>query len=341
MKKIISLILFVGFLSGSLYAKELPSKVRVVIGSKSTGGDTYQASAIITKALGKKLGVNFKVDAVGSSAGFRTLKRVSDGNTIMIFHDSSYLGLLYGKKTLPNLFKEFIIGPIFAINPGNAYAVPKSSPYKTAEDVIKAVGADNKKVKVSIQPRGVSEIGYSALKNAIKLKYPGKEKNLIALNAGSQASKDQQLFDGLADVISASIQANEQYTQLPKSDQKAMRFIWLTASNKTIQNAPTKGYGKTSRDDMLKWTEGKVDVPMGNGKNFTFEKEFFFVFNTKMDKSIIAQIEKGLQELFAEGEIQETLKKSFFIPKLLTAAESKKRLDQKRMEYQAIIDSIK
>ena len=37
-------------------ADSIPDKVRVVIGSKSTGGDTYQSSAILAEALSAKLG---------------------------------------------------------------------------------------------------------------------------------------------------------------------------------------------------------------------------------------------------------------------------------------------
>ncbi|SIT18577.1 hypothetical protein SAMN02744133_10713 [Thalassospira xiamenensis M-5 = DSM 17429] len=42
-------------------AADLPSNVRLVIGSKSTGGDTYQNSAIIAEALSKKLDINSRL----------------------------------------------------------------------------------------------------------------------------------------------------------------------------------------------------------------------------------------------------------------------------------------
>ena len=210
----------------------IKGNLRIVIGSKSTGGDTYQNSSIVANALAEKLGINVKVDAVGSSAGFKALDRAGvKGNTIMIFHDQAYLGYLYGKKGYFDIFSKYIIGPSIAINPGNAYLVPKNSPYQTAEDVINACG-NGTKVRVAIQPGGVSEIGYTALKNAVSIMYPGKEKNLVALNTGSQSMKNQLLFDGQADLINGSVQANEQYTRLPKEDQKAMRFIWLTARKK-------------------------------------------------------------------------------------------------------------
>jgi ABC-type glycerol-3-phosphate transport system substrate-binding protein len=74
-------------------ATKFPRNLRVVIGSKSTGGDTYQNSAIVAEVLAEKLGINVKVDAVGSTAAFKTIERVSNGSVIMIFHDQAYLGL--------------------------------------------------------------------------------------------------------------------------------------------------------------------------------------------------------------------------------------------------------
>jgi len=308
---------------GMAAEKLIKGNLRIVIGSKSTGGDTYQNSSIVAEALAKKLDINVKVDAVGATAAFRTIERMgARGNTIMIFHDQSYLGYLYGVSGYENIFQKYIVGPTVAINPGNAYLVPKKSPFQNLEDVIEACGKGTK-VRVAIQPGGVSEIGYSALKNAIKLKYPGKEGNLVAVNTGSQADKNQLLFQGQADVINGSVQANEQYTRLPAEDQKAMRFIWLTARSQTIEQANPEGLGKTSRH------------------HFTFDKEFFFLYNKEMDPKIVAYLDKALSEIYAEGKIQKAQKKAFFIPDFLPSKEAQAHLKQKMGEYQKIISAIR
>jgi len=320
--------------------KMIKGNLRIVIGSKSTGGDTYQNSSIVAKELAKKLGINVKVDAVGASAAFKTLARMSNGNTIMIFHDQSYLGNLYGVKGYDDIFEKYIVGPTIAINPGNAYLVPKKSPYKNLEDLMAACGKGTR-VRVAIQPGGVSEIGYSALKNAIKIQYPGMEKNLVAVNTGSQSAKNQLLFDGQADLINGSVQANEQYTRLPADDQKAMRFLWLTARNKTIAQTRAEGMGKTSRGQLLSYVAPNVAVPMGGGKNFTFDKEFFFLYNKKMKPELVAYFDKALTEIFAEGKIQDIQKKSFFIPNFMPSAEAQEYLKAKREQYRNIIKAIK
>ncbi|WP_102222888.1 type 2 periplasmic-binding domain-containing protein [Acidimangrovimonas sediminis] len=325
---------------GALAAGKLPRNVRLVIGSKSTGGDTYQNSAIVADALAKELDINIKVDAVGATQAFKALERDSRGTTMMIFHDQSYLGWLYGRTGYVDPFKTYAIGPTVAINPGNAYLVAKNSPYKTMGDVFKAA-ADGKRIRVAIQPGGVSEIGFSAMKNAAKVMHPGSEKNLVAVNTGSQSDKNQALWDDLADVINGSIQANEQFTQLDASDKKAMRFIWITARQKTLEQAPEKGMGKTTRDDLLKYASPETSVTLDGKKDFTFDKEFFFMFNKKMDPAIIETVNQGLAAVFKKGEIQKRQKAAFFIPNYLPTDQALAHLKDKADTYAKVIKDIR
>jgi len=334
----------IAIVSGALVQAEaagtkFPNNLRIVIGSKSTGGDTYQNTAIVADALAKKLGINVKVDAVGASAAFKILKRVSNGSTIMVFHDQSYLGYLYGRKGYEHPFENYRVGPTVAINPGNAYLVAKKSPYKNIAELMAAC-AGGKDIRVAIQPGGVSEIGYSALKNAIRIQHPGKESCLVAVNRGSQSDKNQAMFDGLADLINGSVQANEQYTRLPADDQKAMRFVWLTARNATINQANPEGMGQTSRADLLKYVDPNVNVTQDGTKNFTFDKEFFFLFNKDMNPALVAELDKALTEIFAEGKIQQTQKKSFFIPNFMPSANAEVYLKDKMAQYKIVIKAI-
>lgn len=321
------------------YAAELPKNVRLVIGSKSTGGDTYQNSAIVAEALAEKLGVNIKVDAVGSTEAFKALSRDKRGTTLMIFHDQAYLGNLYGRKGYSDPFANYKIGPTVAINPGNSYLVPKDSKFNSMDDILSAA-ASGEKVRVAIQPGGVSEIGFSAMKNAAKVTSPGSEENLVAVNTGSQSDKNQAMFDDLADVINGSIQANEQFTQLPAEDQKAMRFIWVTARTATLDQAPAKGMGNTTRDQLLSFSSPKTNVTLDGSSNFTFDKEFYFLYNKEMDDGIVKQIDTALAEIYSEGKIQERQKGSFFIPNFLPSDKALAHLTAKRDTYGKVIKDI-
>lgn len=321
------------------YAADMPKNLRLVIGSKSTGGDTYQNSSIVAKALAEKLGINIKVDAVGSTEAFKALGRDSRGTTMMIFHDQAYLGHIYGKKGYKDIFSAYTIGATVAINPGNAYAVPKNSPYQNMSDIFTAA-AEGTRIRVAIQPGGVSEIGFSAMKNAAKILNPGSEKNIVAVNTGGQADKNQLLFDGQADIINASVQANEQYTQLDADDQKAMRFIWLTAREKTLAQANPEGLGNTNRAALLEFASPETSVTLDGKFDFTFDKEFFFLFNKDMDPALIDIVDVALAEIYAEGEIQKIQKKSFFIPNFLPSMAAASHLNHKNATYSKVIDAI-
>lgn len=318
----------------------LSGNLRIVIGSNATSGDTYQNSAIVAEALSKKLGINAKVDPVGPTAAFQAIARSSDGSTIMLFHDQAYLGHLYKVRGYSDIFTDYMIGPTVAINPGDAFLVPASSPYKTIDDVLKAAG-EGKRVRVAIQPGGVSEIGYSAMKNAVKVRFPGKEVNLVPVNTGSQADKNQALFDGQADVINGSVQANEQYTRLPAGDQKAMRFVWIPARAETLQQANPEGMGQTMREQLLQYATPRASVTMDGKSNWVFDKEFFFLYNKDMKPEVVAALDKALAEIYAEGKIQEQQKKSFFIPNFKPSKEAAVYLKKKVETTARVIDSIR
>jgi len=341
MKKGLFIVFCLMAVTGFLFAegqaedsKLLKGNLRVVIGSSSTGGDTYVNSAIVAEALAAELGLNVKVDATGVNGAYDALSRDSSGHTIMIFHDQAYLGYLYGNEAYKNPFENYIVGPTVAINPGNAYLAPKDSPYNTLQDAIDAAG-NGTRVRVAIQPGGVSEIGFTAMKNAVAIQYPGMEDNMVAVNTGSQSDKDQLLFDRQADIINGSIQANEQYTRLPDGDIKAMKFLWVTARTQTISQANPEGYGETSRDDLLKYVEPKM------ANNFTFDKEFFILYNKDMDPALVTYFDNALKNIFAAGEIQKTQKKAFFIPNFKASSEASTYLEKKMNTYKGIIASLK
>ncbi len=306
----------------ALAEKVITGNLRIVIGSTSTGGDTYQNAAIVAEALAKKLDVNVKVDPVGPTAAFQAISRSSDGSTIMLFHDQSYLGYLYGVRGFSDIFTNYMVGPTVAINPGDAFLVPAKSPYKTIDDVIQAAG-NGTRVRVAVPAR-------RRLRNRLQRDEERRQGPLsrarkatwCAVNTGSQADKNQLLFDGQADVINGSVQANEQYTRLPADDQKAMRFVWIPARKQTLDQANPEGMGQTTREQLLQFATPKASVTMDGKKNWAFDKEFFFIYNKDMKPEVVAALDKALTEIYAEGKIQALQKKSFFIPNFMPSKEA-------------------
>ena len=318
----------------------IPGNVRVVIGSNATSGDTYQVSAIVADALSKKLNINAKVDPVGPTEALKAIARSDDGSTIMLFHDQSYVGYLYKVRGFTDIFKEFKIGPTLAVNPGDAFLVSAKSPYKTMEDILQAAGK-GQRIRVGIQPGGTSALGFTAMKNAVEVRFPGKEGNIVAVNTGSQSDKNQLLFDNNADVINGSVQANEQYTRLPADDQKAMRFVWITAKKETLVQANPEGLGQTSRDQLVEFATPKVSVTLDGKQDWAFDKEFFLIYNKDMKPEVVAALDKALSEIYADSAINNALKKAFFIPNFKPSKDALPNLSAKYETTKKMIEKIK
>lgn len=335
----VSALAFVGLPAVSA-AQDLPRTIRMVIGSTSTGGDTYQNASLVAEALSSHLGINIKVDPVGPSEGLKAIGRDSRGTTIMLHHDQVYLSHLYGVPGNDDPFANYSIGPTVAINPGDCFLVPANSPYKSMEDIFKAAESGTK-IRVAIQPGGVSEIGFTAMRNAARTRSPGSEANFVAVNTGSQADKNQAMWDGLADLINGSIQANEQFTQLPAEDAKAMRFVWITARPQTLEQAPEQGMGNTTRQQMLQYASPATSVTLDDTKDFAFDKEFFLIYNKDMDPAQMAAIDKGLAEVYEAGDLEKRQKEAFFIPNFLPQTEAQAHLQEKRDTIAKIIEELK
>ncbi len=340
--RIIFFFLFIsqGLSCAGLAKSPIDGDIRIVIGASSTG-DTYQSSTIVARAMEEKLGVKVTVEAPGLTEAFTAIDKAGDdGKTLMIFNDQAYLNFLYGVKGLKDLIGNYRIGPLLAINPGIAYLVPKSTPYASIQDVIDACGAGTQ-VRMAVSPGSVSEVGYTALQHAIKVKYPGREGNLIrVVSAGAQKEKNKQLFEGKADLISGSVQINEEFTKLPVYDRRAMRFVWLTSRAEMMQRANPDGFGKTSRDELMKNMEPYIWIPYDRKTNFTFDKEYFFIYNKNISNEIVAYLDKVLADIYSEGKIQEMQKKSFFIPNFSPSSDAEIYLKNKRDFMETIINGL-
>ena len=126
-----------------------------------------------------------------------------------------------------------------------------------------------------------------------------------------------------------------------RCDQKAMRFVWIPARAETLQQANPEGLGQTTRDQLLQYATPKAAVTKDGKANWTFDKEFFFLYNKDMKPEVVAALDKALAEIYAEGKIQEQQKKSFFIPNFKPSKEAAEYLKRKVDETTRVIESIR
>ncbi|MFC3040762.1 tripartite tricarboxylate transporter substrate-binding protein [Virgibacillus xinjiangensis] len=303
------------------------NRVRVLIGSSSTGGDTYQNADAVSRYTEEVLDTNMKVDAVGALRAFDELgKAKDDGSTIMFFHDMSYLGVEYGSFDESDALENWTIGPVVATNPGNAFLTKADAPYDTmAESAEWLAENPDETITVALESGGVSEVVFDGYYLWIKEEFGTEVSDRIhAYVTGSQQDKDQALWDGNADIIHGSIGANKQYTQDGVEDKIKMKFLGITAGERV------EGF------DVPTFAEQGITV---NGKEFIFDKEFFFLLPKEVDANFAEALDNAVAEVVENPDYAEDLKTNTYVVNHKPAAEAEEYLLEKRENFRYIIEN--
>ncbi|WP_102347743.1 tripartite tricarboxylate transporter substrate-binding protein [Bacillus sp. Marseille-P3661] len=303
------------------------SRIRVLIGSTSTGGDTYQIADLISRNIAETLDTNIKVDAVGSERAFNELaKAKNDGSEVMVFHDMAYLGVEYGSFDEKNALENWTIGPVFATNPGNAFLTSADAPYNTMAEAAEWLKNNpSEELSVAIEAGGVSQIGFDGFYLWVKEQYGTEVSDRIKVYVtGSQKDKDQALWDGNVDIIHGSIGANNEYTKDEVDSKIKMKFLGLTAGDRV------EGY------DIPTFAEQGITV---NGKEFVFDKEFFFILPKDIDQTFLTALDQAVAKAAETDGYQNDLLKNAYMANYKPQAESVDYLLEKRDTLRYIIQN--
>ncbi|MGI8385181.1 tripartite tricarboxylate transporter substrate-binding protein [Robertmurraya sp. P23] len=294
------------------------SRVRVLIGSSSTGGDTYQNADAVTRYLEKELDTNAKVDAVGANRAFDELaKAKTDGSSVMFFHDMAYLGVEYGSFDEKYSLENWTVGPVVALNPGNAFLAKADAPFDTmAESAEWLKNNPEETIKVAIEAGGVSQIGFDAYYLWVKEEYGTEVSDRIKVYVtGSQSDKDQALWDGNVDIIHGSVSSNAQYTEEGVEDKIKMKFVGITSSERL------EGY------EISTFAEQGIKV---DGKEFTFDKEYFFLLPKDIDQAFVDKLDQAISEVVKNPDYAKDLDVNAFIVNHIPMKEAEAHLTEKR-----------
>ncbi|WP_158734554.1 tripartite tricarboxylate transporter substrate-binding protein [Alteribacillus sp. YIM 98480] len=302
------------------------NRIRVLIGSSSTGGDTYQNADAVSRYTEEVLDTNMKVDAVGALRAFDELgKAKDDGSTIMFFHDMAYLGVEYGSFDEKDELDNWTIGPMVSINPGNAFLTSADAPYDTmAESAEWLEENPDETITVAVEAGGVSEVTFDAYYLWVEQEFGTEISDRIhAYVTGSQEDKDQALWDGNADIIHGSIGANNQYTEDGVEDKIKMKFLGVSASERV------EGF------DVPTFNEQGITV---DGEEFVFDKEFFFLMPKDVDSNFAAALDNAVAEVVENPDYEEDLNTNTYIVNHRPAEEAEEYLLEKRDKIRSVIE---
>ena len=263
--------------------------VRVVIGSTSTSGDSYMIADIVTRYLGAEMGFNGKVDAIGNAEALDTIVNAKgDGTTIMMFHDMTYLSVLFGTVGEQYALENLTVGPRIGQNPGGCFGAPAESGFATLADVTDYLVGMNGNLSFNIEAGATSHLAFAAYYLYIKETYGDEVASQIkAIVGGTTAEKLQRLWDRQADIIYGDTSSFEQYTAEGVQDQLAMTMFGACDTVDGVEIDSMADSGVTF-----------------NGEPFTFAKDFAMYFPADMDEGILAEIETAMKAVTENPDFQ-------------------------------------
>ncbi len=302
--------------------------VRVVIGSTSTSGDSYMMAETVTRYLAEEMGFNGKVDAIGNAAALEEMQTAKgDGKTVMMFHDMTFMSVLFGVVDEKYALENMTVGPRFGRNPGGCFGAAKDSGLTSLQDCTNYLKENpDATLSFNIEAGATSQLAFSAYYLDVQAKEGEEVSDRIkAIVGGTTQEKLQRLWDRNADVIYGDTSAFEQYTLDGVEDQLAMNMF---GAGSTVE-----GVEITSMAD-----EG-VEF---NGEAFDFAKDFAMYFPADMDEAVLAEYEEAMKAVTENPDFIADMQKLYYTP--LSADEvavdaSKEFIYAKRDLCQQIIDA--
>jgi tripartite-type tricarboxylate transporter receptor subunit TctC len=298
--------------------------VRVVIGSTSTAGDSYLIAETVSRHLAKELNANLKVDAIGAARALEAMQTSKpDGNTIMLFHDMTYLGVSF--KAYDDMYRleNMTIGPRVAQNPAGAWATYKDAPFDTLADIPEYLKNNPAaSLRFALEAGGTSHLNFIVFYDWVKRVYGSDiAGRLHVVVSGSAGDRIQILIDRNADVIAGEYAAVVDYTRT--DDKKiAMKVLCLFDDVEGI--------------DIPSYAD--LGINMADGSEFRFPKDFVFFFPKDFPQSLLTELDQGMAKVAGDPQFIEDMKKITFRPAYMNTEDATSYIYERRDALQVLID---
>lgn len=301
--------------------------VRVVIGSTSTSGDSYMIADLVTRYLSQEMGFNGKVDAIGNASALDEIANAKgDGKTVMMFHDMTFLSVLFGSVDAKYALENMTVGPRIGQNPGGCFGAAAESGFENLKQITDYLKENpDKTLSFNIESGATSHLCFAAYYLWVKDTYGEDVAGQIkAIVGGTTAEKLQRLWDRNADVIYGDTSAFAQYTEDGVENQLKMTMF--------------DSCGKVNGVDIVSMADDGITF---GGKPFDFAKDFAMYFPKDMDASVLAEYEAAMQRVCENADFQKDMAALYY--NTLSADEvaveaSKEFIYAKREMCQELID---
>lgn len=312
----------VGDISEYLKGKTL----RIVIGSTSVSGDTYLTADLVSRMISEKYGCTVAVDPIGAGRALEELVSAKDETTLMMFHDMTYLGVLFGAYDEDDYkLENMIVGGSYGFNPGDAFAASASAPYKTIAEMGEWMKENpTESVRLAVEAGGVSQLGFNAIYLWLEETYGSDiASNLKAFVTGSTQEKLQALWDGNCQGIYAAASALAEYTLDGVDDQLKVNIIGLMGNPIEGEDWPTfEGQG--------------IAIA---GTPFNFSKEYIAFYNKNASGEFVAAMDAAFEDVCSSQEYIDAIEKIGYKPQFLNSADATAHFYDKRATLETIINN--
>lgn len=301
-------------------------KVRVVIGSTSTTGDSYMIADMAMRYLSKELKADAKVGAVGAGPAFDAIgKAKPDGSTLMMFHDMTYLGISFGAFDKKYALENMVVGPRIGLNLGGCFAAVASAPYENMKEMADYLKTNpDKKIRVAVEAveaGGVSHIDFISYYEWVVKEYgQGVADRIRVVVGGSTAEKSQMLWDKNTDVIFADYSSLLQYTDAAVQDKLKMKFVGLL--------------DKIDGTNIPTFAELGVTL---DGKPFAFSKEFVIYLPKETPQALVDQLDVAAEKITKDQAFIDEMAKATYKASYMSSKDAKTHLYEKRDSLDALI----
>lgn len=272
--------------------------VRVVIGSTSTSGDSYMIADLVTRYLGEEMGFNGKVDAIGNAAALDEIANASgDGKTVMMFHDMTYLSVLFGSVEDTYALENMTVGPRIGQNPGGCFGAAAEDNWNNLSEVTQyLIDNPSETVSFNIESGATSHLCFVAYYLYVQETYGDEVAGRIkAIVGGTTAEKLQRLWDRNADVIYGDTSSFSQYTEEGVEDQLKMTM-----------------FGSCGEVNGIEIDSMATDGVTFEGAPFEFAKDFAMYFPKDMDAAVLAEYEAAMQRVTENPDFQADMAALFY-----------------------------
>ncbi len=267
--------------------------VRIVIGSTSTSGDSYMVADVVNRYLSKEMGFNGKVDAIGNAAALDEIANAKgDGKTVMMFHDMTFMSVLFGAVDEKYSLENMTVGPRIGQNPGACFGAPAEKEYSSLKEITDFLKANpSETVSFNIEAGGTSHIAFSAYYLDVLAKEGSDVADRIkVIVGGTTAEKLQRMWDRNTDVIYGDTSAFEQYTQDGVDAQLAMNM-----------------FGSGSKVNGVEITSMADEGVEFDGKPFDFAKDFAMYFPKEMDENVLNEYSEAMKRVTENPDFQKDM----------------------------------